>query len=94
MARFGLGVRTSYGDSFDALADDLSRFTAPTLLLFGAEDRVVPLSTGQRFADLLPNSRLHLLPGCGDFPQEESPAVVAAAITQFLDDTANHRPGA
>lgn len=84
MARFGLGVRLSYGESFDVLPGLLSGLPTPTLLLFGADDRLVPPATGRRFAELLPNSRLVLLPGCGDFPQEERPAEVAAALTEFL----------
>ncbi|WP_112263242.1 alpha/beta fold hydrolase [Lentzea terrae] len=84
MARFGLGVRLSYGEDFDALAGPLDGLAIPALLLFGAEDRLVPPSTGHRFAELIPGSRLVLLPGCGDFPQEEAPAAVVAALTDFL----------
>ncbi|OLR94842.1 alpha/beta fold hydrolase [Actinokineospora bangkokensis] len=84
MARFALGVRLSYGESFDALAGPLDGLAVPTLLLFGAEDRLVPPSTGRRFAELIPGSRLVLLPGCGDFPQEEAPEAVAAAVAAFL----------
>ncbi|MBB5953851.1 pimeloyl-ACP methyl ester carboxylesterase [Saccharothrix tamanrassetensis] len=87
MARFGLGVRLSYGESFDALAGPIAGLAVPTLLLFGAADRLVPPSTGHRFAELIPGSRLTLLPDCGDFPQEEAPAAVAAAVTAFLAET-------
>lgn len=86
MARFGLGVRLSYGQSFEVLAGPLAGLPVPTLLLFGEEDKLVPPSTGRRFAELLPASRLVLLPGCGDFPQEERPAEVAAAVAAFLDE--------
>ncbi|MEU6586865.1 alpha/beta hydrolase [Nocardia sp. NPDC046763] len=84
MARFGLGVRLSYGESFDALAQHLLGLDVPTLLLFGAADQLVPPSTGRRFAELMPRSRLVLLDGCGDFPQEEAPTEVATQIAAFL----------
>jgi pimeloyl-ACP methyl ester carboxylesterase len=84
MARIGLGIRRSYGESYDALARPLAGLSVPCLLLFGEADRLVPPSTGERFAALLPNSRLVLLPGCGDFPQEECPGTVAAEIAGFL----------
>ncbi|ROO50972.1 pimeloyl-ACP methyl ester carboxylesterase [Micromonospora sp. Llam0] len=84
IARFGLGIRRSYGPSFDVLVGPLAGLRTPTLLLFGAEDRLVPPSTGRRFADLLPDSRLVVLPGCGDFPQEEKPDETVAEITAFL----------
>ncbi|UMP00008.1 alpha/beta fold hydrolase [Amycolatopsis sp. EV170708-02-1] len=86
MTRFGLGVRLSYGASYDALARPLTALGIPTLLLFGDADRLVPPSTGERFASLIPGSRLILLPGCGDFPQEEAPVVVAATIKEFLTE--------
>lgn len=85
MARVGLDVRGSYGETFDALATRLAGLPVPALLLFGEQDRVVPPSTGHRFADLLPDSRLVLLPDCGDFPQEEQPVRVGAEILAFLD---------
>lgn len=84
LARVGLGIRRSYGGSFDALAGPLAGLPVPTLLLFGAADPLVPPATGRRFADLLPGSRLVQLPGCGDFPQEERPDEVADAVEGFL----------
>ncbi|MDX6742362.1 alpha/beta fold hydrolase [Actinocorallia sp. A-T 12471] len=84
MAVFGLGVRMSYGEDFSALAEPLRGVTVPTLLIFGEADPLVPVTTGRRFATLLPNSRLLVLPRCGDFPQEERPAEVAEAVLRFL----------
>ncbi|GAB2830149.1 alpha/beta hydrolase [Actinocorallia aurea] len=84
MAVFGLGVRMSYGPGFDALAEPLRGLKTPTLLVFGEVDPLVPVETGRRFAALLPASRLLVLPGCGDFPQEERPAQVAEAVLRFL----------
>ncbi|HEY6794520.1 MAG TPA: alpha/beta hydrolase [Kineosporiaceae bacterium] len=87
MARFGLGVRRSYGESFDALAGPITRVSVPTLLIFGDADPLVPPSTGHRYAELVPHARLVLLPGCGDFPQEEAPREVLAALRGFLGGT-------
>ncbi|MEV8057717.1 alpha/beta hydrolase [Streptomyces antimycoticus] len=87
MARVGLDLRLSYGERFDALAGPISGLAVPTLLIFGAEDRLVPVSTGQRFASLLPDATLVVLPGCGDFPQEERPKEIAEAVTEFLRKT-------
>ncbi|WP_239340442.1 alpha/beta fold hydrolase [Frankia sp. CiP3] len=84
MARVGLDIRRSFGKSFDALTEPLRGLAVPTLLLFGDRDPLVPVSTGQRFADLIPGATLLVLPLCGDFPQEERPVEVAAAIRAFL----------
>lgn len=84
MAKMGLGVRFSYRDSFDALAAPIRGLELPTLLIFGEADPLVPPTTGSRFKALLPDARLVVIPGCGDFPQEEHPTRVAAEILDFL----------
>ncbi|ROO86423.1 pimeloyl-ACP methyl ester carboxylesterase [Actinocorallia herbida] len=92
MAVFGLGMRMSYGPGFDALAEPLRGLPVPTLLVFGEADPLVPVTTGRRFATLLPHSRLLVLPGCGDFPQEERPAEVTDAVLRFLAEDTGTRP--
>jgi pimeloyl-ACP methyl ester carboxylesterase len=63
---------------------ELARLTQPTLLLWGAQDVAYrPETFGQRFADVLPDARLALLPGAGHYPQEEQPARVAEEIAAF-----------
>ncbi len=84
MARVGLDVRRSFGDSFDALTEPIRGLDVPTLLIFGENDPLVSVSTGHRFAELIPGARLLVLPGCGDFPQEERPKDVGEAIHAFL----------
>jgi pimeloyl-ACP methyl ester carboxylesterase len=88
MAKMGLGIRLSYGESFDALAGPISGLAVPTLLIFGEADRLVPPATGRRFQELIPAARLVIIPGCGDFPQEEHPARVSSEILGFLTGTA------
>ncbi|MEU9607620.1 alpha/beta hydrolase [Streptomyces sp. NPDC048057] len=84
MARVGLDLRLSYGEHFDALVEPIRGLAVPTLLLFGADDRLVPPSTGRRFESLLLDSRLVVLADCGDFPQEEKPKEVVEAVERFL----------
>ncbi|GAA3854420.1 alpha/beta fold hydrolase [Saccharothrix violaceirubra] len=84
IAAFGLGFRRDYGAEFDRLAPLLAGCAVPTLLLFGQDDPLVPPSTGRRFRELLADAELVLLPGCGDFPQEERAEEVAVAVVRFL----------
>src|ERR1700730_18003913 len=53
------------------LAKWLHRITLPTLILWGAEDQLIPSQYGPAFHDLIPNSRLEILPDCGHLPQVE-----------------------
>ena len=57
---------------------------APALVVWGDDDRVVPLSSGRRYAEALPNARLEIVPSCGHLVELEQPAALAALITSFL----------
>jgi pimeloyl-ACP methyl ester carboxylesterase len=53
---------------------------APALVVWGDDDRVVPLSAGRRYAELLPNARLEIVPRCGHFVEMERPDELARLI--------------
>lgn len=71
----------------------LRKITAPTLILWGTRDTVIPPSDTERFHDDIPGSVVKLLPGVGHLAQEEDPAGTVAALNQFLADTAPERSG-
>jgi len=60
------------------------RITCPTLLMWGAHDRLIPPSIGRRLAGEIAGARLVVLEGCGHVPQEERPDEAAEAIFGFL----------
>ncbi len=62
----------------------LPRITAPTLVIFGTADRVVPLSEGELVAHGVPNCRIVHLAGAGHFPMIERRAEFGAALNEFL----------
>jgi len=82
-ANFALGVRSSYGEDFDQLEPLLQDVKIPTLLVWGEQDQVVPVATGQRFARAITGAELVVIPGCGDFPQEEAPDEVSRLVDEF-----------
>lgn len=59
----------------------------PTLLLWGARDRIIPLHHGERARDHIPGSTLRVLPDAGHFPHLDQPRTVADAIAAFLAST-------
>jgi 2-hydroxymuconate-semialdehyde hydrolase len=64
---------------------ELASITAPVLLVHGREDRVVPWrSSSAQLVDLLPDSRLHLLSGCGHWTMIERTADFLAVAQPFL----------
>jgi pimeloyl-ACP methyl ester carboxylesterase len=58
--------------------------TIPTLIVWGRQDRVIPLRCGQRLHKDIPGSRLVLIDDCGHIPHEERPQETWAAIREFL----------
>ncbi len=57
-----------------------------TLLLWGEEDKLIPLSNANRFHADLPNDTLVILPHVGHVPMEESPNESLAALLAFLKE--------
>lgn len=69
-----------------ALADRIPEIDVATLILWGANDRLIPVQFGERFAREIEGSRLVVLEGLGHVPQEEDPAATVQPVRDFLDD--------
>ena len=62
----------------------LHRVQCPTLLVWGRDDKLIPLAHGQEYAKLIPGARLEIIERCGHMlPYEKSDEFVRMA-TQFL----------
>ncbi len=53
---------------------------APSLVVWGDDDKIVPLSAGRRYAEALPNAKLEIVEDCGHCVDMEKPAALAAFI--------------
>ena len=62
----------------------LRRIAAPTLLIWGDQDQMIPIANAQDYLKALPSARLVVLPGVGHVPHEEAPAAGLAALQAFL----------
>jgi pimeloyl-ACP methyl ester carboxylesterase len=67
------------------LAKWLHRITVPTLVLWGADDKLIPAQYGPAFRDLIPNARLEILERCGHLPQIEKMAEFVEKLTRFIE---------
>jgi pimeloyl-ACP methyl ester carboxylesterase len=65
----------------------LMKITAPTLLIWGEKDRMIPSSNAQSYAKVLPSSKTVLLPNLGHLVQEEQPELALTHVTDFLNST-------
>ena len=67
--------------------EHLRSFDRPALVIWAAEDRVMPPEHGRRLAALLPNARFIEIPDSYTLIPEDQPAELARAIRQFVRDT-------
>ena len=79
-------MRLAYRPRFHnpGLAKWLHRIDVPTLLLWGAEDGLVPPKFGKAYRALIPGSRLIVLPQAGHAPFDEQKAAFLAAFLDFI----------
>jgi pimeloyl-ACP methyl ester carboxylesterase len=64
----------------------LKAIKAPTLLIWGEQDQMIPKSNAQSYASVLLNSTTVFLPQLGHLLQEEQPEKGLAVVVKFLDD--------
>jgi pimeloyl-ACP methyl ester carboxylesterase len=67
--------------------EQLRSFDRPALVVWAAEDRVMPPEHGQRLAELLPNARLIEIPDSYTLIPEDQPGELSRAIREFIRDT-------
>ena len=64
----------------------LGRIAAPTLMVWGASDRVVTPEYGRAYARLIPGSRLALIERAGHHPEIEQPEAFVERVAAFLEE--------
>ncbi len=74
------------GQRYSDLERRYGTIDKPTLLLWGREDRVTPLSYGERLSRELPRAHLVVFPRCGHFPMIEAAAESTAELARFLEE--------
>ena len=56
----------------------------PTLLIWGAEDRIVPAAAGEEYHRRIPGSRLEIIENCGHHPELEATEQFVSLVEGFL----------
>jgi len=62
----------------------LGSMRAPSLIVWGEEDRVVPQSAGKRYLEALPNAWLEIVKNCGHCVDMEQPEALARLVANFV----------
>ncbi len=58
----------------------------PTLIIWGREDRIIPLKHALYAEQVIPGARLHVFEECGHLPNLEKPNEFNAIVTDFLSE--------
>jgi pimeloyl-ACP methyl ester carboxylesterase len=69
------------------LAKWLHRIKVPTLVVWGADDKIFPAPYAKAYGELIPGARVEVFKDCGHVPQVEK-------MDQFLKLFENHAAGA
>jgi pimeloyl-ACP methyl ester carboxylesterase len=82
------GPWSLYGGARYALATDLTadlgRIEAPTLVVWGERDELVPVRLASTWREAIPGARLVVIPHAAHVPMIESPAAFTDALLEFL----------
>lgn len=67
--------------------NNIGKIKAPTLILWGAEDHLIPVAAAHKFNKAIAGSKLVIFPATGHIPMEEVPDQSAEAVRTFLNGT-------
>jgi pimeloyl-ACP methyl ester carboxylesterase len=81
-----LRAQLGFGGQREVLVDRLPRLKVPTLVVWGAQDRVFPQSQAREAVARLPEGSLAVIPGCGHMPHVECRHSFLAALDEILGE--------
>ncbi|NIV10705.1 MAG: alpha/beta fold hydrolase, partial [Aliifodinibius sp.] len=74
------GFRTNY-------VNQLKDVHKPTLIIHGKNDRLFPVKWAERAHQLMPESKLKIIPNCGHIPPREKPEEFNRLVIEYLRKT-------
>ena len=83
-------LATSRAWSANRIEQDAHLINQPTLIIWGEDDKVIPVDDGYKLHESMLNSRFVILKDCGHVPQEEKSEVFAEVVTEFCRDRKGH----
>jgi pimeloyl-ACP methyl ester carboxylesterase len=75
---------TAMTNGRDLLDFRLYKISQPMLIMWGAQDELIPVSVGESIHKSVPQSVLNIVEGCGHLAPEQCPRPVIAGTVEFL----------
>ncbi|OZM80042.1 alpha/beta fold hydrolase [Pseudonocardia sp. MH-G8] len=79
-----LTVRLGDRSYTDSMQERYATIDVPVAVCWGEDDTWVPVERGRELAARIPGARLRIIPGAGHLVQEDRPAELTAALSEFL----------
>lgn len=84
-----------FSQGYDPLTPaEIAGVATPTLILWGEEDRLIPVEAGRWLDQAMPNSALVVYPRIGHLPQEEAVEATLGDLLPWLDELTDQTPPA
>lgn len=77
-------LRIDYMEDLEFIEKNLGTIDKPTLILWGENDKFLPVSLGERIHEDITGSKMQIIPNCGHFIQEDHPEEATKIITEFI----------
>lgn len=82
-------TRRDFFGTLKSKIETLATMDVPTLIVWGREERGIPLSTGKRMHEILDGSRFEVIDQAGHCPNIDQPDVFNRLVLDFLSESAN-----
>lgn len=73
-------------DNYEQLTNGIKEIEIPTLIIWGRQDKVLPVEHGKLLFKEIENSKLEIIEECGHIPHEEYPIETFKIIETFLNE--------
>jgi len=87
-------MQLTHTDTMAAMLPRMRAITAPTVVVWGERDAIVPHDHAEKIAATIPGAYLRWLPDCGHTPAEEQPEALAAILLEHFTAPATHAQSA
>lgn len=84
VARVGIDLRGQNMQLLEPILHRVPEIEAPILIIWGAQDPIIPVAHARVAHQLTKNSQLHILDRCGHVPQIEKPEEFNQLVLDFL----------
>lgn len=84
MLNVGRSSFNIWGQFYQPIVEKLNTITAPTLIIWGRQDPMVPVGHAQNAAKIIPNARLEIIEECGHWSPIEHPQKFNQLVLEFL----------